>query len=191
MNAARMQPGPRAIAPPWAIVLLACALAACCGWGLGVAPARAAAAGTPATSTPDKRIRAWSDRELATAEHRLDLEAQGVGNSLLMADERRHEAGRERDAAFQLLSRWMAVSYRDASSQSAITSLLSGGNLRQLSERVRLARTLTRYHDGLVTSLDEAEASLQLTALERTRLVQQLTAAQHELAGVRAEQARR
>jgi hypothetical protein len=135
--------------------------------------------------------RAWSDAQLRAAEARLDREGQRVGSRLIVAEEQRIDAGRTRDAAHRMLAEWLAETYRDDASHATVAAVLTGGSLRDVGERVQLARALTRYQSGLVDTLDEAEARLDIGAFERARLIQRLTASQRELQVVRAEQSRR
>lgn len=182
-SAACQQHRARAVAARAAIVLLVLAAASV------ALPLQSRAAGADRTAAA--AMTGWSDARLRAEERRVELLARGIGTELLLADARHTQAERERDAALAVLQGWLAAAYRGSSDESLMTQVLGSRSLRGAADRVRVAHTVGSYQANLVRSLDAAEASLDLGALERARLISRLTAAQERLETVRSERDRR
>lgn len=156
-----------------------------------VTPGAAAHAATM-TKARDAELRAMSDAQLNRQVTALEAEATAIGERMLRSDFQRDDIVRERDAARRLLGQFMAESYKQGSvSGDVITQVLSSGSLAEAADRARIADAVGSYHLNLVDSLDQAEVSLDVSAVERARLITKLSYIQSQLVDLRAEQGRR
>lgn len=146
------------------------------------------AAGTDAAT-----LRSWTDAQLAAAVKRHEVEATRIGELLLASDGERSDIVRTRDAARDLLAQHLADTYRRsvAAGGSGISDLLASRSLTEVADRVHVAQVISRHHGSIIGSLDRAERSLEVSAVERAQLVVKLAAAQRELVGLSGEQGRR
>ncbi len=172
--------------------------ATCCALALSIALFVAFAVGgaTASAATMTKQryaeLRAMSDAELARQVSSMEAETAAIGERMLRSDFRRDEIVRERDTASRLLGEFMAESYKQGSvSGDVITQVLSAGSLAEAADRARVADAVGTYHLSLVRTLDTAEVNLDVSAVERARLITKLSYIQVQLVDLRAEQGRR
>jgi hypothetical protein len=76
-------------------------------------------------------------------------------------------------------------------SGDVITQVLSASSLSEAADRARVADAVGAYHHGLVRSLDAAEVTLDVSSVERARLITKLSYIQSQLVDLRSEQGRR
>ena len=153
--------------------------------------AAAAPRGAPATGgIADPR--SLTDAQLAHAIGRLEAEATSSGERLLAADAAEDAIERDRDAAKGLLGVFIAEAYKEgASGGSILTQVFGSGDLREAADRMRVAQIVGEHHGSLIRSLNAAEGQLDLSRLERARLITRLAWVQHRVVVVSDEGARR
>lgn len=174
----------RASAARRALALAACALA--------IFAALLAGTASEARSAADGSLRAHSDAQLANAASTLDAEATAIGERLLRSASRREEVERERAAAERLLQSFVREAYKQqVTSGSTAQQLLQSGSLAEAADRLRVADALGSYHASVLRSMQAAEGRLDVTRVERARLITRLGALQARLVDVQAEQSRR
>lgn len=171
------------------LVACACALLAALAIVLGAD----SAAGAERGGSPDAPLAAWTDAALTDVVARLEAEATRVGDELLDADARREEILRDRDLARDELGAFVAAAYRQGSSLdgSALTAVLSSRSITEAADRAHVAEIVGSHHEDLIGSLDEAEAQLDVSRLERAQMITRLGAVQARLVALRSEQERR
>ena len=144
------------------------------------------------TKQRDAELRALTDAGLDGQVTALEAEATAIGERMLKSDFRRDEIVRERDVARRLLGQFMAESYKQGSvSGDVITQVLSAGSIAEAADRARVADAVGSYHLNLRHSLDTAEVHLDVSAVERARLITKLSFMQSQLVDLRSEQGRR
>ncbi|MCW2920670.1 MAG: conjugal transfer protein [Thermoleophilia bacterium] len=144
------------------------------------------------TKQRDAELRAMSDAELNRQVTTIETEATAIGERMLRSDFRRDAIVRERDVARRMLGEFMAESYKQGSvGGDVITQVLSAGSLSEAADRARVADAVGSYHLSLVDSLDTAEVNLDVSAVERARLITKLSYIQSQLVDLRSEQQRR
>lgn len=140
----------------------------------------------------DAQLRAMSDPELASQVAAIEGEATAIGERLLRSEARRDEIVRDRDVSQRLLGEFMAESYKQGSvSGNILAQVLSAGSLAEAADRARVADAVGTYHLKLVRSLDAAEVHLDVSSVDRARLITKLSFSQSRLVDLRAEQERR
>lgn len=174
----------RASAARRALALLACALAAAVALLLGSA--------TVARAAADGSLQSRSDAQLANAAGALEAEATAIGEQLLRSASRREEVEREREVAERLLQTFMREAYKQqVTNGSTAQQLLESGSLAEAADQLRVADALGGYHANVLRSMQAAEGRLDVTRVERARLITRLGALQARLVDVQAEQSRR
>ena len=144
------------------------------------------------TAARDAQLRSMSDAQLASRVATLDRQATEIGDRLLRADSTRDEIVREREVTQRLLGQFLAESYKQGIvGGDVLTQVLASGSIAEAADRARVADAVGGYHASLARSLDTAEANLDVTSVERARLITTLTRVQAEVVDLRAEQGRR
>ena len=145
-----------------------------------------------AQTARQQQLRTWTDAQLATSAGALEAEATQIGERLLASDSQRDEIVRNRDASRRLLAQFLAESYKQGSvSGDIVAQVLSSGSLREAADRAQVADAVGSYHRGLQGALDDAETRLDVSSVERARLITRLSFIQAQLVDVQTEQGRR
>jgi hypothetical protein len=166
-----------------ALASLACALAVVLAI---VLPPTAHAAATA------DGLQARSDAQLVQRAAQLDAEATRIGDALLDADAARDSILQERDSARGMLAAFLAEAYKQGDADGDfLEDLFSAGSIQEAADRVRIADVIGAHHRNLLHSLDDAQARLDATMVERAASIRRLGDAQSELVAIQAEQARR
>ena len=154
--------------------------------------AQAVTAPAPPVVTP-ATLAASSDAELRRTLAALEQHARVTGAELLAAEARRSQIDGERTAAQALLAQWLADAYRAGSTETGgmMVTVLGGGGVQGAVDRIRAARAISDYHARIVQTLDDSEAALQFSAIDRATLIHDLDVTQGRAQLVRAEQGRR
>jgi hypothetical protein len=166
-----------------ALAMLACAVALVLAIVLAPPAHADAAAGS---------LQAQSDARLAQRSTELDAEANRIGSALLDADAARDSILQERDVAQGQLAEFLAAAYRQGGTDGDfLEGLLTAGSIQEAADRVRIADVISSHHRNLLESLDDAQARLDATMVERAASIRRLGQVQSDLVAIHAEQARR
>jgi hypothetical protein len=157
---------------------------------LALACVALAAAAEPASAPASTR--SMTDAQLADEAARLSDEATSIGERLLHADARRSELAAERDAARGMLAAFLASQYkRSASSGTLAQQVLTSTNVREAADRLEVADAIAGYHANVLGAIDDAEAGLDVSQVERAALITRLTGVQRRLTAIEEERTRR
>ncbi|MCW2949970.1 MAG: peptidase [Thermoleophilia bacterium] len=140
---------------------------------------------------PTDRLAHRSDAQLAAQISQLEADAAETGEHMLGADAQRVQIDTERSATQDALGAWLADRYRSGEFDGALLAVIGGGGVHALADRMQVAQVIAGYHRRLIDELDQADARMEATAIDRATLVQRLAADQAALRELRVEQQRR
>ena len=149
-------------------------------------------AGAGAADAGPGSPRALTVGALVAQIERLDAAASALGERLLRADVQRDALVARRDVARSAMATLLAEEYKRAVVDGGtMQGVLRAQSIGEAADAIRIAGIVAEHHRAVVRSLDRAELELDISVVERDRLIARLVRAQDRVSQLREEVDRR